>query len=474
MKSPILGTAYTARSRDLAFQRCINLYLEGVETQTGTAPGALLACPGFIIAAILGSGPVRAQAAIGDGLYVVSGPTVYKIDNGFNLQIIGTLQTTTGMAYILSNPTQVAFFDAAGAWVWNGATFTAVVLPFTGLVGVPIYQDTLCLLSQPGTFNIWQSNINDFSTWDPLNFTTEDGNAEPIIALAAFHDQVAVLKQFSTCFYVNAGLNGFSFQRLQGVYPDRGCAAAASVVVMDDALLFLGQTTNGTVKVYMIRGYEPLEVSTYAIENTIDNYPTAADATAFGYTQDGHPFYVISFPTGGETWALDLKETGRMKVPVWHQRAGFNQGQFTRYAGSSAVKFDQNIVMGDYRNGNLYLLDLNSNSDAGAPRKWLRSWLATGPSKYGTAKVNYLDIQMATGSDVPPGTSPQLIFRQSIDNGGSWSPERYLSAGRAGEKALAVHITRLGATGRSMNESRVFELSSTDNFRAELLGAEIG
>jgi hypothetical protein len=473
-KSPILGTAYTARSKDLAFQRCVNLYLETVETQSGTAPGGLFGCPGFDLAAVLGTGPVRATAAIGDGFYAISGRGVYHADNGFNLTLLGTMDTMVGQAYIVANATQVAFFDAAGCKVWNGTMLNKVTLPYSGPVGVPAYQDGLCLLSQPGTFVIWQSAINDFTSWPALNFATEDGNAEPVVALAAFHDQIVVLKEFSTCFYANAGLNGFSYQRLDGVYPDRGCASPGSVVVLDDRLLFLGQTKVGGVKVYMFDGYVPVEVSTYAIENSIGSYPSTADAFGFGYSQTGHPFYVLNFPSGDATWCLDLKETGRMKVPVWHERASFAAGQFHMYALGTVVKFGQNLVAGDNRNGNLYLLNLNSNADYGATRKWLRSWPARGQAKYGTEKVNWLDIQMQTGSDTPAGTAPLLIFRQSLDNGGNWSAERFVSAGHTGQKAFPVHITRLGATGRTLNEERVFELSSIDNFRVELLGAEVG
>jgi hypothetical protein len=473
-KSPILGTAYTAKSKDLAFQRCINLYLESMETQSGTAPAVLLACPGLLLSMTLGSGPVRCLSAIGDGFYAISGDTAYQINNALVATPLGTIGTTTGAAYILHNATQVAFFDGTGCWVWSGTSFASVTLPYTGPVGVPVYQDTYGLLSQPGTFNIWQSNINDFTTWDSLNFTTEDGNAEPIVALATIHDQVVVLKQYSTCFYANAGLNGFAFQRLPGIYPGIGCVSAQSVAVLDDTLIFLGSTWNGAAKVYMMRGYEPVEVSTYAIEHTIGEYTTTSDAIGWSYSQEGHPFYVISFPSGGETWVVDLKETGKMKVGVWHQRASFANGQFGLYAGNCAVRFNETVLMGDYSNGNIYRLTLEENTDAGATRKWLRSWLAAGPAKYGTQKINWLDIQMATGSDVDPNTNPQMIFRQSYDNGANWSAERFIPAGKSGQNALGVHITRLGAGGRSMNQTRAFELSSTDDFRVELLGAEYG
>ena len=55
-----------------------------------------------------------------------------------------------------------------------------MALPFSP-VGMPCSIDTLTLCTQPGTYKIWQSNVNDLTTWPALNFTTEDGNAEPVV-----------------------------------------------------------------------------------------------------------------------------------------------------------------------------------------------------------------------------------------------------------------------------------------------------
>lgn len=46
--SPILGTAYSLRSKNLDSQRSINLYLESAELPGGSAPAALVACPGLV------------------------------------------------------------------------------------------------------------------------------------------------------------------------------------------------------------------------------------------------------------------------------------------------------------------------------------------------------------------------------------------------------------------------------------------
>ena len=76
------------------------------------------------------------------------------------------------------------------------------------------------------------------------------------------------------------------------------------------------------------RGVRHLELI-HAIEER--KVKTIADAIAFAYQQEGHVFYVLTFPTGDATWVLDLTTTEKIGYPVWHQRAAFGNGVFSRW-----------------------------------------------------------------------------------------------------------------------------------------------
>ena len=100
------------------------------------------------------------------------------------------------------------------------------------------------------------------------------------------------------------------------------------------SLLWLTGNAQGNGTVVKTTGYTPNRVSTYALENTIGQYPVMSDAVASSYQEHGHPFYVLTFPTGDQTWALDAR-TG-----WWAERAytGTRQPGRIRHRGHSGSR----------------------------------------------------------------------------------------------------------------------------------------
>jgi len=132
-------------------------------------------------------------------------------------------------------------------------------------------------------------------------------------------------------------------------------------------------------------------------------------------------------------------------------------------------------VFGDYQNGNLYAFDLDTYTDAGQVRKWLRTWRAL-PANRSTDKelcFNRLRIDLETGISVPAGTNPQLVLRWSDDGAHTWSSEYWTSAGQTGQSALEAQFISLGSTTRLTGLDRTFELSGTDPIKVALIGADL-
>jgi len=86
MKSPILGSAYVARSINAANNRMVNLFPE-IVAEGGKEPAFLNRAPGLRLIKSVGTGPVRGLWQYGGYAYVVSGNTLYRLDSQYNIII---------------------------------------------------------------------------------------------------------------------------------------------------------------------------------------------------------------------------------------------------------------------------------------------------------------------------------------------------------------------------------------------------
>ncbi len=179
----------------------------------------------------------------------------------------------------------------------------------------------------------------------------------------------------------------------------------------------------------------------------------------------------MTFPTGNETWVYDQTSSQIAGRPQWHQRAKFSNGAFSRHQASCYAFFNGQHIIGDYASGNIYALNMNTLTDAGAVRKWLRTWRALSKPEFKPTRFDNLLIDCTTGSQTPQSANPQMVLRWSDDGGYNWSPEQYSAVGAAGVTWKRVFFPRLGSTKANKGLDRIFEISSTDQFQVALMGA---
>jgi hypothetical protein len=128
MKTPILGSAYVARSVNAADNRMVNLFPE-VIPEGGKEAGFLNRAPGLQFQQTIGNGPIRALWAHqtnGSDFYVVSGNRVYKLtDLTATPQFLGFLTTSSGPVSIADNGTQIFFATNPDGFIYNEVTLLA-------------------------------------------------------------------------------------------------------------------------------------------------------------------------------------------------------------------------------------------------------------------------------------------------------------------------------------------------------------
>jgi hypothetical protein len=393
MKTPILGSTYVARSVNAADSRMVNLFPELIP-EGGKEPAFLQRAPGLRRLATIGTGSIRGLWQFGGFSYVVSGNTLYQITPAWAATALGTI-AGAGPVSMSDNGTQLFVAANGPSYIYNASTnaFSQITDPdFPGAVTVG-FIDGYFVFNEPNSQKVWVTSLLDGSAVDPLDFASAEGSPDGLVSLVVSNREIWLFGTNSTEVWYDAGTADFPLQRIQGASNELGCTAAYSVAKMDNTVFWLGADARGRGMVYRANGYVGQRISTHAVEWHIQQYGDLSDAIGYTYQQDGHSFYVLIFPQANTTWVYDLA------TQAWHERAGWLNGAFTRHRSNCQMAFNNEIVVGDFENGNIYAFDLDVYADNGAIQRWLRSWraLPTGQNTLLRTTHHSLQLDCETG-----------------------------------------------------------------------------
>lgn len=460
MKTTFLGQAYAARSRELAYNRCINLIAESAPQGEAKEVGTFYWSPGLEVVATGLAGGCRGLYLASDGVaYGVFGSTAYSFLGGV-ATAIGAMNSTDGPVSITDNGTQVAFADGVKGKYYGGGSFQDIPGAFPHDSTHVAYIDTYIIAFDAGTQSFFISGNNDVTTWSELDFASAEGAPDDIVSIIADHRELWVFGETTTEVFYNSGATDFPFQRINGAFMEHGCSAPFSVAKLDNTVFWLGSDTNGAGIIYRANGYAPQRLSTYAIEYHIAQYERTDDAIGWTYQQEGHAFYVLTFPSAGATWVYDASTS------LWSERNSFASGQFVRWRAAWHAFAGDTHYVGDFETGTLYRMGLDIYTDGGETRKWLRTFRGFYDEN---SIIDYarceLDAEMGVGLVVGQGSDPQVMLRFSDDGGFTWSNIKTRTLGALGRFKNRAIWRRLGRS-----RDRMFELSGTDPVKISLLG----
>lgn len=452
MPRVLLQTAsYTARSLIASAQRCINLYGE-LNPVDALAPMTFYSTPGRkLFSTVPGTGGLRGLFALSNGqLYASRGAELYRYDAG-TWSKVAYHGNGAGPVYGADNGISAVFVDgsstaptvaldgSAGGVMngdgWEGADFVDFINGFF-------------VFNKPNSQQFYITGAYDL-TLDALDFASSESSPDPLVRLIRDHNDLILFGEKSTDVFGPSGGADFAFAPISGATMDVGCAAPHSVSKMDNTVWWLGNDSRGDAIVWRMNGYQPLRVSTHAMEEEMRKYPTISDAIAYSYQQSGHSFYVLTFPTAGKSWAFDAA------TQQWAERAyRMPNNQLTRLRDNCHVFYQRRHLVGDWENGNIYELDPETYTDNGAAITRLKSFQHLSSS--GVRQFfDKLTIDTQAGIGIGGAPVPEIYLRWSDDGGFTWSELRTASLGQVGQYLNKPNFNRLGS-GRD----RVFEVST--------------
>jgi hypothetical protein len=310
------------------------------------------------------------------------------------------------------------------------------------------YIDGYAIIMIPDTNYFQISSPVSFSIWDELDRALKSGAPDRLLAVLADREQLWLFGYETSELWRNTGqgLGGFAFERDPVGTIQQGICAPWSAVNLNDGPAWIGEDVRGRGVAWKAQGYQPVRISTHAVEQVWNSYPIMSDAEAYVYQEAGHQFWVIHFPTGNATWVYDSTTN------LWHERSFGPSGRQNQRCHAFAF---QKHLCGDKTTGDIWEQSLDFFDDNGSPITFLR----VAPhlsNEFLEVAYHRLRLELERGQ----GDNALMAMRYSDDGGHTWTALDYRTTGALGAYKQDVMWQRLGSA-----RDRVFEISSTAAIR---------
>lgn len=468
MRFPFCGASYSSQSTFVDHQRTVNWYPEVTESGTSAARIVLYPTPGFASVCTLPTSPVRCLFASNARAFAVAGAAFYELlPTAPFYYSYGTVANDGLPATISSN-------GDAGHQLWivsggSGYVFDLITNTFSGPLrtdaGMGAFLDGYFLSLDTNLAKLYLSALEDGLTWDETDVAQRNTTPDRWVSMIVSHREIWLFGKQRIDIWGNSGAALFPFEPVSGAFVEQGIAAPSSAALIDNTVMWLGENEQGSAMVWRASGYTPARVSHHALEYAMQGYATVADAVAFTYQDQGHAFYVLTFPTADATWVYDCATN------LWHERGHWNAstGRYERWMPRfHAYAFGKHLV-GDGASGAIAEMSIAYATDAdGSPIRRMRQ----APHLLNDHRWMFYheaELLLETGLGSLSVRDPQIGLQWSDDAGHTWSTIRWVSAGQAGQYATRPIWRRLGRS-----RDRIFRVIADDGVPWRILDLLIG
>lgn len=328
---------------------------------------------------------------------------------------------------------------------WNGDMFctvgygtsVAALSPFgtywdgTRLVGDNLAASTVafiggCFIADIGGGQWQVSDLYNGLRFMDINKSTADAAPDNLLAVFNNHGELWLLGQSTTEVWYQSGVGNPPFARVSGGVLDYGCLARYSVAKGSNTIFWLGTIKNNTqgepMGVVMASGYTIRNITPPAIIAQWRSYTTLTDAWGYCYSEDGHDFYVITFPTDNATWAYDIT------TDSWSERSYYTGSAYSpgRHLANTYAYFDSKHYVGSYLNGKIYEMSKAYHDDAGQPIDSFRTFqYVRDHGSLNNVVFNKFEVSLEVGQAQAGGICAISSAYQKADfsanNGANWA-----------------------------------------------------
>lgn len=401
------------------------------------------------------------------------------LPNGLIITDTATLSDSAGF---IPAGTLLTAVDSVGLTATMNANATGTQLADTVMLTIPAFgrltdpgflgADRVAFIegwlicNQPGTRTFYTTGPTPYQIiFPPTFYNLKDSSTDNLVTLQENNRELWLIGERTSEVWFNSGGTDFSFARIPGVGPQIGCAAVHSITRLGVSLGWLARNEQGENIVVITDQYSTVRISNHAVEHAISQYPVVTDAVGYAYEEEGHSFYMLTFPTADITWCFDTTTS------QWHKRLSWDStaAVFHRHRGNAFMNFSDTRIVGDYQTGQLHWMTRKVFTDNENVLKCLRRsphiW-----QKANRQRVFFSSLQVeftpGVGLQSGQGSDPKAMLRYSDDSGFTWSNEIWVTIGKVGETRNRAMWFLLGYA-----RDRIWEVSFTDPVSRDVVGS---
>ena len=468
MRVDLFGIGIKSKSPAITAERRINCFVE-MRREMDRTRYVLVGRRGLnLFISSLGNVPTRGMWAVNTIttplLFVVQGNTLYSVNNGGGVTTIGMINTSTGNVSMVDDGTFLVLVDGTNGWVYNMTTLAFTKITdgnFTTTPTTVTWQDRYFIVTagQGRQFQLSQISPSvDPTVWPSVQINFAGSGAGSLRAGLADHAVLNLFGDVYTEFWQDTGSPDFPYAQIPSAAAQFGLAAPWSLTQFDNSMAGLFQDKSGALNISRMSGFTLKKLSDVDLESIIQDYPVFADAQAIAFMVTGHPMYLITFPSANQSWMYDEQSK------TWGQVTDTNGNVFW---GNKYAYFQNQLVISDSRNGNLYFMQGSASTDNGSviPMEvWSKHiW---NDDKYVGIPWIQVDIESGVGLVTGQGSTPVIDLQVSDDGGNSFYSVGYSSMGALGQYTQRVTWSSLGSA-----RDRVLKLRITDPVKRIITGA---
>lgn len=368
-------------------------------------------------------------------LYKVCGSTLYSIDGNGTYTSCGNVAGTDRVIFADDGST-LGIVSGGVIYQWDGSTISTVTQT---VVSNPAWiawiNNQWIIGGDDGLFGV--SDVGDITSWNALNYAEAEAVGDDLVRGYVFSQLLYLIGNKSVESWYNSGQGNPPFDRQDNSLINIGIAGKYAVANTDQYLYWLGDDR----KVYQCVGSSSRNVATPGIAHLIESFSDVSDCIFSAFVLEGQDMILLTFPTAERT--LLYSETFNYWVEL-----GTGTDYPRQWYGNSVISCYGKNLVADYRNGNVYELDLNTYMDNGDTRLRIRVLPPLSGDMAGllgrqiTVCSIRMNMQRGVGLAVGQGSAPVLMCQMSNDGGHTYGTEEHVSMGAMGDYVTPVDFNQ--------------------------------